>query len=371
MMDNAKHIPCDLLLNPKDPIYDEEIRRFQGCPTIAVTKGGRIFLAWYAGGTKEPHMENYNVLIKSEDGVNWSEPVLIIPSSKERLVHALDIQLWCAPTGELYVIWVQNNVVKTTDGIRPEGLDPDCPWVSVEGYDFPDFEHAMWISVCRNPDADVLVFEEPRCVDKGFLRCKPTVQKDGRWLFFNYDQLSDRYGYSYSDDKGKTFTHAYGPKKYPTTFDEAMAYEKLDGTVRVFARAHGGRIAEFSFNEKMSEYTEPKQTDIPNPDTRFYIGRTPSGRILLVNNHMEKGRTNMSVYLSEDDGETFKYRRVVDERITSYPDVDFKDGRIYLTVDHERMEAREILLFNFTEEDIMNEEYVFVPQIISKPKIEI
>ena len=39
MMDNAKHIPCDLFLNPSDPIYDEEIRRFQGCPTIAVTKG--------------------------------------------------------------------------------------------------------------------------------------------------------------------------------------------------------------------------------------------------------------------------------------------------------------------------------------------
>ena len=32
----------------------------------------------------------------------------------------------------------------------------------------------------------------------------------GRWIFFNYDQLTDRYGYSISDDEGKTFIRKYG-----------------------------------------------------------------------------------------------------------------------------------------------------------------
>ena len=266
---------------------------------------------------------------------------------------------------------MQNNVVPATDGVRPEGLDRDHPWVSVDGYDFPDFRHSMWISVCRDPDADVLVFDEPRCVDTGFLRCKPIALSTGEWLFFNYDQLTDTYGYSYTTDGGVSFTHRYGPKKMPTTFDEAMGYEMRDGKVRVFARAHGGKIAEFLMDGVEGPFSEARFTDIPNPDTRFYIGRTPSGRVLLVNNHAESGRVEMSAYLSEDDGATFKYRRVIDSRVTSYPDVDFKDGRIYVTVDHERVGAREILLFDFTEEDIMNEEYVFVPQIISKPKIEI
>ena len=102
---------------PTDPIYAESIRKFQGCPTLAITRGGRIYMGWYAGGTREPHMENYNLLIYSDDlGKNWSRPLLIIPSSKEKCVHALDIQLWTAPDGRLFVFWVQNNTHPAAPG---------------------------------------------------------------------------------------------------------------------------------------------------------------------------------------------------------------------------------------------------------------
>ena len=116
MIDNAKNICCDFLYNTNDEKYAEEIRQFQGCPTIAITKGGRIFLGWYAGGTTEPHMDNYNLLIYSDDkGKSWSKPVLIIPSNKEKCIHALDIQLWIGPDDKLYVFWVQNNTRISTD----------------------------------------------------------------------------------------------------------------------------------------------------------------------------------------------------------------------------------------------------------------
>jgi len=89
--DNAKN-SCKVLYKPTNPIYDEQIRNFQGCPTIAVTKKGRIFLGWYSGGVKEPHIENYNILVYSDDdGKTFTKPYIIIPSDKERLVHALDI----------------------------------------------------------------------------------------------------------------------------------------------------------------------------------------------------------------------------------------------------------------------------------------
>lgn len=368
MLDNARKIPCEMLLNPTDPKYAENIRLYQGCPTVAATRGGRIFLGWYAGGTREPHMDNYNVLVKSDDGgKTFGEPILIIPSNKETLVHALDIQLWVSPKNELWVIWTQNNVEVSTDGVRPEGLHPDCPWVSVEGYDFPDFEHASWVSVCKDPDAKELVFEKPRYFGRGFLRCKPTVLSSGRWLFFNYDQLSDRYSYSISDDGGKNFIRKYGAKKCPTQFDEGMAYERTDGSVRMLARAHGGKIAECVSVDGGDSWSCAALTDIPNPDTRFYISRTPSGRVILVNNHAEKGRTDMTVYLSEDDGVSWKYKCTVDPRVSSYPDVDFYGDRIYLIYDHERIGEREILFLDFTEEDIINGSRTFVPKIISKP----
>ena len=66
-MNNAEKISCDVLYKPESSKYFESIRIFQGCPTIAVTKGGRIYLGWYAGGLREPHMNNYNLLIYSDD----------------------------------------------------------------------------------------------------------------------------------------------------------------------------------------------------------------------------------------------------------------------------------------------------------------
>ena len=43
---------CPVLFSPCDEKYDEKKQLFQGCPTIAITKNGRIFVGWYAGGLK-------------------------------------------------------------------------------------------------------------------------------------------------------------------------------------------------------------------------------------------------------------------------------------------------------------------------------
>ena len=366
---NASKISCDLLLYPKDEKFCEKIRKFQGCPTIAISKGGRIFMGWYSGGIKEPHMDNYNLLIYSDDfGKTWSDNVLVIPSNKELFIHALDIQLWTAPDGKLYVFWVQNNTLLETDE-KPQ-IKKGQPWVIVDGYQFPDFEHAEWVTVCDDPDAEKLTFSEPRYLDKGFLRCKPLVLSSGRWINFNYDQLCDKYGYSISDDKGENYKRYYGSKKIGTAFDETMAYEKKDGSIRMLARTYKGSLAEsYSFDGGLT-WSDTVLTDIDSPHTRFYISRTPSGRVLLINNDDRKDRTNMTVYLSEDDGVTWKYKRLIDERRDlSYPDVDFYDGRIYLVYDRERTGAKEILFTSFTEEDIMRDDFKFDIKIISKPDV--
>ena len=67
-----------IVFNPGDEV-SEELRAWQGCPTIARTKGGRLFAGWYTGGLLEPWIDNYNVLIQSDDnGDTWSKPILAI-----------------------------------------------------------------------------------------------------------------------------------------------------------------------------------------------------------------------------------------------------------------------------------------------------
>ena len=374
-MSNAQTIPAKMLIRTDDPAYAEGPRKYQGCPTLAVTKGGRIWLGWYAGGVREPEMDNYNLLVKSDDGgETWSEPYLVIPSSKEHWFHALDIQLWTSPEGKLYVYWVQNDSMP--DDGRELKAEKNQPMIRYEGWIFPDFAHNEWLSICDDPDANEPVFSEPRRVDWGFLRCKPLVTESGRWINFNYDQIAgkglERYGYSISDDQGKTWTHCYGSEKFPTHFDESMAYQKKDGTIRMFARCYSiGQMAQSFSTDNGETWSETEPSGITHANTRFFVSRTPSGRILLIVNDDPKIRTNMTLCLSEDDGETWPYKKCIDTRNDiSYPDADFRDGEICLTYDRERMGAREILFLRCREEDIMNPDTVLQAKIVSKPDME-
>ena len=365
-MDNARNIASELLYRPRDARYGESIREYQGCPTVAVTRGGRIYLGWYSGGTREPHMENYNLLVYSDNGgADWSEPLLVIPSSKEHFIHALDIQLWVDPRGRLHVYWVQNNT-EIAPEVMPRAKEGQ-PLVAVDGYLFGDFTHACWETVCEDPDSAEPVFSPARYLDKGFLRCKPLVLSDGRWLNFNYDQVDGRYGYSISEDGGESYEHRYGQRKLATHFDEAMAYQRADGAIRMLARCSLGELAEsYSFDNGES-FTEAKLSGIVSADTRFFISRTPSGRLLLVTNDDGSVRRNMTVSLSEDDGASWKYRCCIDRRDSvSYPDADFFGDKIYLTYDRERTGAKEILFTSFTETDIINGT-IPRPWIVSKP----
>ncbi|MBQ0105516.1 MAG: exo-alpha-sialidase, partial [Armatimonadetes bacterium] len=371
---------------PKDERFAENIRKFQGCPTIAVTKKGRIFMGWYSGGTCEPNIENYNLVIYSDDeGETWSEPVCVIESSKENRYQALDIQLWTDPEGALNIYWVQNNAFPLSEADMkeyekkfrsdPNPLKKDQPLGWVEGWCFDDFIHHEWLCKVKDPDADILKFEEPKCVFPGFLRCRPLVLKNKREIYCAYNQANEEYLYTVSDDRGKSYVTKLGAKRIATDCDETMCFQKENGDVVMLARTKLDFLAKTVSKDNGETWSETCLSDIPNPMTRFYIGRTPRGRLLMVNNH-HKGvpgepyvhRTDMTVLLSEDEGETWKYKKIIDRREQlSYPDVDFYDGKIYLTYDRERMGAKEIYFLKFTEEDIMNPDYEFDIKTVSKP----
>ena len=108
-----------------------------------------------------------------------------------------------------------------------------------------------------------------------------------------------------------------------------------------------------------------------------------SGRVLLIN-HAEKARSHLTAYLSEDDGATFPYSLLLDERPDiSYPDMtESPNGLIYITYDRERGAiyqkmripaeemAKEILFCTLREEDIIAGAFVSPDakprQIVSK-----
>lgn len=313
--------------------FERQNRLYQGCPTIASTPGGKLYAGWYSGGSREPSLLNYNIVARSNDGgLSWTELFAIDGYADERL-QSLDIQFFTAPDGRLWVCWVQRDYKIPSN--QPGHLNE-------------------WAIICDDPDAESPVFSDPVFIGDGFLRCKPTFLNDRRWLLPAYNWQTDFYAYLESNDNGCTFQPKQAGRKVPTPFDEAQFLERTDGSLYMLARTNGTALAACESPDGGTTWNDGYLTDIPNPSTRFYLQRLPSGRVLLINNHDAKARINLTAFLSEDDARTWKYSLLLDARNTSYPDVALgKDGEIYVIHDRGRCSFKEILLSRITEDDII------------------
>lgn len=213
---------------------------------------------------------------------------------------------------------------------------------------------------------------------------KPAVSANGDWLFSIaiwrldiYAEMRERGlvpedvagAYLYKTcDHGKTFTRLGFADVANRSFDEHMVYEREDGSLRMLVRLEKGQekgIAESISRDGGLTWSEGVPV-YEGPSSRFFIQKLPSGRVLFINHHDFTGRNNLTAFLSEDDGKTFPYRLLLDERKSvSYPDAQLcADGFIRITYDHLRgcfkssleevySYPREILIARITEEDIL------------------
>ncbi len=334
-----------------------------GIPGIEVTKKGRHFLTFYSGGIKED-IGNHVVLMKSEDGKNYNETVAIC---YEEGYRCFDPCLWIDPLGRLWLIWAR------------------CP------------EDGTWAAICEDPDAEEIKFGKEFFIGNNVMMNKPTVLSSGEWLFpvavWNTDvrtlgpewdsPITPKGSFAYASyDQGKTFKKLGFADVEKRSFDEHMFLEMKNGTVRCFVRTSYGIGAADSFDGGL-HWGEAFATDYGGPSSRFHIRRLPSGRVLLINHYENKGRNNLTALLSEDDGKTFPYHLLLDERRrVSYPDATVtEDGAIHITYDRDRgcfkktleealASEREILTCRITEEDILNgklvDEKSFLKQVVYK-----
>ncbi len=330
-------------------------RQWQGIPAVEVTEKGRLFAAWYSGGkTEEPG--NIVVIEKSDDdGKTWTDGLLIVHHDDPK-VRCFDEAMWIDPCGRLWCFWTQSE-------------------------DKFDGRDGVWCTVCTGPDADSLIFSSPRRIADGLMLNKPIVKKDGEWLLpvalwaidvnasmpvsDPHPELNDRRManvYS-SKDNGQTFTFVGGADVPQRSFDEHMVVELNDGRLWMLVRTTYGIGQAFS-SDGGKTWADIGESGHSGPNSRFYIGRLKSGKLLLIN-HINptyttaktswSRRDNLCALLSDDDGKTWTGILPIDVRNqVSYPDVkQVKDGSIYVIYDYQRYGEREILLAKITEEDIL------------------
>lgn len=351
----------NLLLEPPrlrpfdEPELLPERNDFTMSSGIVGTPGGRLWVSWFGG---EDGQRAFMMLASSDDdGNTWSPPRYIIkepltPHGFHRSV--LGGNLWIDPRGRMW-----------------------CFFTYYIGYF--DGRGGVWCSVCENPDDDELIWSTPCRLCDGFVLNKPIVMSNGEWLLptslWNrcqialdwklpigtaalYRELDDlrMTNFLVSGDCGVSWKRCGGARAEDREFDEPVVIERSAGELYCLLRTHWG-LAETVSYDFGRNWSYPKPSVLQHCSARIFTLRLASGRVLLVKHgplYERIGRTNLTAYLSDDNGVNWHGGLLLDERDNvSYPDgFQAPDGRIYIAYDRKRIDG-EILLAVFNEEDVL------------------
>ncbi len=338
--------------------YGPDTRRWQGIPTIACARGGRLWASWYSGGEGEGN-DNYAVLATSDDGgQRWRDPVALIdPPGK---IRAWDPCLWFDPRGRLWWTWTQS---------KPE---PGDVW---------DGRGGVWAVVSESPESGLPNWSAPRRLGDGIALNKPVFASNGEWLL-PVTLWPDSHGHAPLDpirspgllvsrDAGRTWTRRGMIEVADRVFDEPTLVERNDGSLLCLLRVRHG-LAWSESGDGGRTWAKAAPGPLPGPGSRLHVSRLASGRLLLIyhDGNLPGKRSHLTAMLSEDDGLTWPHRLLLDPRCkVSYPDaVQGPEGRIWITYDHNRYTDREILLQCVDEAQILagDAKALPPPRIISR-----
>ncbi|MDR1122030.1 MAG: glycoside hydrolase, partial [Dysgonamonadaceae bacterium] len=300
------------------PQYDYDTQDYVMSLSIERTPKGRIWAAWI-GGCDCP--EAFLLAATSDDnGETWSKPRLVIDGRSSSLAVSRTViigSFWTDPLGRLWLFFDQT--MNHFDG-----------------------RSGLWATVCENPDAETPVWSTPKRIWHGSMLNKPIVLSSGEWLLPSYLLQNGGFGafnglfpeldpyrgvnVLVSKDKGRSW-HLRGIRSFPNPdWHEAMMIEKKEGQLWMMARTKKGIMESFS-SDKGFTWSEPAFTaaNIQHPSSRFFFRRLMSGRILIIKNgdkfHEHHGRNQLSAWLSDDDGKTWKGGLLLEDRENvTYPD---------------------------------------------------
>ena len=322
------------------------------------TDKGRLFAVWHGG---EDGPKSFLVGTWSDDGgKTWADTRFTVGGDRP--------VLWLGE-GPVYVSEIMGNVWFAPDGTLRLYVHQSVNMFDSRG--------ALFEFVCRNPDDANPAWSRGRMIGWGGTHNHPIVLKDGTWLLPNnfedfswhgeyYPELVRQRGCGIlaSKDCGRTWTpRGYVRPKGETHYTEHSLIDFGEGRLRMYLRTGKGLMVSDSADEGMT-WSEPRYDDnIRQAVSRSGTIRLRDGRLVLVKNGDAVGkvtprpgkgpddlnglRNELTVYLSDDLGKSWKGGLVIDERDhVAYPDIfEGQDGFIYMCYDHSRNSKKDEYLF--------------------------
>lgn len=295
-------------------------------------------------------------------------PVLFINQNEQLFLFWLVVQ---ANSWETSIL-----KYKTTSDYKKDDA-PNWRWQDIillkPGEEFPetintefrksDIPELAWAEYA--PLYEKMIFEaakDPKKRETGWMtRTHPTVLSDGRILLPLY---SDGYNLSLmaiSDDGGKNWIPSLPIVGRGNV--QPSVVQKTDGSLVAYMRDGGdapGRIQISSSSDNGSTWSFATKTDMPNPGASIEALVLENKDWILIHNNTEDGRHSLVVSLSDDEGKTWKWTKILDKKDQgtgsfAYPSViQSKDGLIHVTYSYHLAKDRTIKHAAFTSDWIKN-----------------
>jgi predicted neuraminidase len=160
----------------------------------------------------------------------------------------------------------------------------------------------------------------------------------------------------YDDENGDVFMlitkdlKNYEEYKVPlsqTYIEQPAILQKEDGTLLMYLRTNSRYIYQSTSSDNGRTWTIPSPTIFPNPNSGIDLLKTKKGNFILVYNHSSNRRTPLNIALSEDEGKTWRYNKILEneEGEFSYPQViQTSDNLIHIVYTYKRKKIKHVIL---------------------------
>jgi predicted neuraminidase len=351
------------------PMQDQHVHG----SSIVCLPDGDFLAAWFQGSGERKADDVKIMGARLQKGKkNWSKPFLMADT-----YHIPDCNpvLFLNNGGKLFLVWIavqanrwENSILRYRTSVDYEKsgtpvwdwqddilLKPDDRFAEEVASKFKQLtpNTSGWSAYA--PSYDDMIIAAGRDAGKrsfGWMtRIHPLVLKNGRILLPLY---SDGFNFSLaavSDDDGSTWLPSL-PIVGRGNVQPSLA-QKKDGTVVAYMRDNGdapGRVQISTSTDQGESWTAARKTKIPNTAS-VEVCTLQDGKWAFVGNDESDGRYRLSLYLSDDEGNTWKWKMPLEnvpkgEGSFSYPSmIQAPDGLLHITYSYQIGDHRESIKY--------------------------
>lgn len=309
-------------------IYEEA--PFPQChaSTIAEAPDGTLVASWF-GGTREKDPDVGIWVSRKPPGGTWTEPVEVANGVQFSFV---DGQVHRHPCWNPVLFQPADGPLLLFTKVGPSP--------------------STWWGMLMTSDDSGVTWSEPRRLPEGIagpIKNKPIQLADGTLLCGSSTEDDGwRVHFEATNDLGRSWTRT-GPINDGQSIGaiQPSLLTLADGSLLALGRSRQGRLWQATSSDGGSSWSEMTLTDLPNPNSGTDAVTLADGRLLLVYNATERGRSPLNVAISNDDGASWKMIHTLesDPGEYSYPAViQGHDGTVHITYTFNRERVKHVAL---------------------------